>query len=59
MYYKLGLFPAEYQILVDKDGNQYCALLGHNLQEGYCGFGDTIGEALIDLGGVLLKEDKR
>ena len=26
---------------VYKDGNQWCALLGDNLQEGVCGFGES------------------
>jgi hypothetical protein len=26
---------------VFKDGDQWCALLGENLMEGVCGFGDT------------------
>lgn len=29
-----------------KDGNQWCILVGENLQEGICGFGDTIKDAL-------------
>ncbi len=28
-----------------KDGNQWCFLYGENLQEGICGFGDTIQDA--------------
>jgi hypothetical protein len=31
------------------DGNQVCALVGPNLQEGNAGFGDTAEEALADL----------
>lgn len=27
------------------DGNQWCALLGPNLQEGVCGFGNTPADA--------------
>jgi len=29
-----------------KDGNQWCILAGDNIQEGICGFGDTIEDAL-------------
>lgn len=29
-----------------KDGNKWCILAGDNIQEGICGFGDTIDEAL-------------
>ena len=31
-----------------KDGNQWCLLYGENIQEGICGFGDTIRDAAID-----------
>ena len=31
-----------------KDGNQWCFLYGENIQEGVCGFGDTIRDAAID-----------
>ena len=31
------------------DGNQWCALVGENLQEGVAGFGDTPSDALRDL----------
>jgi hypothetical protein len=31
------------------DGNQWCVLIGENLQEGMSGFGDTPKEALINL----------
>lgn len=31
-----------------KDGNQWCVLLGDNIQEGICGFGDTPNKALFD-----------
>lgn len=37
----LGIKPAY------KDGNAWCILLGDNIQEGICGFGDTKEEALI------------
>lgn len=47
--YKLGLHTAEYQILIGKDGDKWCALLGPNLQEGISGFGDTEIEALYEL----------
>ena len=36
----------EINIKLYKDGNQYCFLLGDNLQEGVAGFGDTVLEAL-------------
>lgn len=31
-----------------KDGNQWCILKGENIQEGICGFGDNIEDALVD-----------
>ena len=30
------------------DGNKWCILCGENLQEGICGFGDTVEEACIE-----------
>ena len=33
---------------LDKDGNQWSILAGDNIQEGICGFGDTIDEALYE-----------
>jgi len=29
-----------------RDGDQWCALLGENLQEGVCGFGDSPAKAM-------------
>ena len=31
-----------------KDSNQWCFLYGDNIQEGICGFGDTIDKAALD-----------
>lgn len=31
-----------------KDGNKWCILAGENIQEGICGFGDTVEEALYE-----------
>lgn len=31
-----------------KDGNQWCILAGDNIQDGICGFGDTIDDALYE-----------
>jgi len=36
----------EISIKLTKDGDEYCFLLGENLQEGIAGFGDTILKAL-------------
>lgn len=37
-----------YKPKLSKDGNQWCALFGENLQEGVCGFGDSPAEAMWD-----------
>ena len=31
-----------------KDGDKWCVLVGDNIQDGVCGFGDTIDEALFE-----------
>ena len=31
-----------------KDGNQWCYLYGDNIQDGICGFGETIRDAALD-----------
>lgn len=36
-------------ITIEEDGNQWCALLGPDLQEGIAGFGDTPKKALLQL----------
>jgi hypothetical protein len=37
-------------IRIGLDGDQWCALIGGNLQEGLAGFGATLGEAIEALG---------
>jgi hypothetical protein len=37
-----------FQPTLSKNGNQWCVLLGANLQEGCSGFGDTPDEAFRD-----------
>ena len=39
-----------------KDGDQWCILLGDNIQEGICGFGDTVDEALYKFLKELLEK---
>ncbi len=34
------------EVRISKDGNMWCVLLGSNLQDGICGFGKDIPEAL-------------
>ena len=36
-------------ITIRQDGNQWCALVGPNLQEGVAGFADSIKNALTEL----------
>jgi hypothetical protein len=36
-------------IELSRDGNQWCALVGENLQEGAAGYGDTVADALRNL----------
>ena len=38
-----------------KDGNKYCCLLGDNIQEGICGFGDSPKEACDDFDYIWIK----
>jgi len=38
-----------YIINVTKDGNQWCALLGNDLQDGIAGFGEHIHKAVEEL----------
>ena len=47
--YQLGVSNILYQVSIAKDGNSWCALLGHDLQDGFSGFGYTVQEALRDL----------
>lgn len=39
-----------------KDGNKWCILVGDNIQEGICGFGDTVNEALLEFLNELLEK---
>lgn len=39
---------AIYRPAISKDGNQWCAFYGDNLQDGVCGFGDTPALAMAD-----------
>lgn len=41
-----------------KDGNQWCILAGDNIQEGICGFGDTIDKALYQFLIEVLERQK-
>ncbi|MDP3269798.1 MAG: hypothetical protein Q8M40_12245 [Legionella sp.] len=47
--YKLGISNITYQVSLAKDGDAWCALIGHNIQDGVSGFGVTVQEALRDL----------
>lgn len=39
----------ENTIVISVDGDQWCALLGTDLQSGYAGFGSTPSDALREL----------
>ena len=41
-----------------KDGNKWCILAGDNIQEGICGFGDTIDETLYQFLLEVLEKQK-
>jgi len=41
-----------------KDGDQWCILLGDNIQDGICGFGNTIDDALYAFLNDLIKSQK-
>ena len=41
-----------------RDGNQWCVLVGDSSQEGVCGFGDTIDDALYDFLVTVLNMQK-
>jgi len=43
---------------VFKDGDQWCILIGDNIQEGVCGFGDTIEDALFEFLEEICKQNK-
>lgn len=47
--YKLDISNIIYQVSITKDGSSWCALIGHDLQEGISGFGETVQQALRDL----------
>lgn len=36
------------QATLSRDGDKWCVLLGDNLQDGICGFGHQIGEAVAN-----------
>ena len=47
----------QFNIKVSKDGDQWCALIGEDIQEGYSGFGDTIQVALRELIKEMMLKD--
>lgn len=46
---RLGITGIQHQILIAKDGDQYAALIGSDLQKGICGYVLIVKEALQDL----------
>ncbi len=51
--YKLGVQPVEYLAFIAKDGDSWGVMVGNNLIDGICGFGDTISDALRALADKL------
>lgn len=42
------MFLHDAQLVPYKDGNQWCILVGEDLQSGICGFGTLLQDALTD-----------
>ena len=42
------IFVKTYNLIPFKDGDAWCVLLGENIQEGICGFGNTPLNAILD-----------
>lgn len=53
-----NLMCAESVVSISLDGNQWCTLLGEDLQQGVAGFGDTIPESLRNLADIIEKQIK-
>jgi hypothetical protein len=51
--YRLPTSNTQYLIYVGLDGESWYAMLGNDLEDGHCGFGNTIPEALTDLSNQL------
>lgn len=47
-----------YSLIPYRDGNQWCVLLGENLQEGIAGFGTTPYKAVLSFNSEFYKETK-
>lgn len=45
---KKNLWAVVYGLIPFKDGDQWCVLLGENIQVGVCGFGDTPAAAIYE-----------
>ena len=43
-------------VMLYRDGDQVCALIGENIQEGITGFGHTTGDALRNLAKAVDRE---
>ena len=43
---RLGSFSVAYRLIPFRDGNQWCVLLGDDLQAGIAGFGDSPAQAV-------------
>ena len=45
-----------YNLVPFKDGGCWCVLLGDNIQDGICGFGETPFEAILDFNSAFHKK---
>lgn len=45
---RLAIYAVAYKLVPFRDGNQWCVLLGEDLQSGIAGFGDTPAKAMTD-----------
>lgn len=50
------VYTKTFGLIPYRDGNQWCVLLGENIQEGICGFGDTAIGAILDFNRNFLTE---
>lgn len=53
---EIGRPSAVFKPTLTRDGDQWCVLLGENLQEGLSAFGDTVAEAMSNFDVAFFKE---
>lgn len=52
------LFVKTYGLIPFKDGNNWCVLLGDNIQVGICGFGETPLKAILDFNKNFVRPER-